>query len=101
MTANATQLAAALAALAALLAEEQTPEKVEAEPETRALPNRTLLTVEEAAQYLGIGRTKTYELVSSGEIESVRIGRLRRVPRAAIDSYAERLISQQISERAA
>ncbi|GAA4828848.1 helix-turn-helix domain-containing protein [Saccharopolyspora rosea] len=101
MTTKATQLAAALASLAALLAEEQSPEPVEAEPEVRTLPDRTLLTVEEAAQYLGIGRTKTYELVKSGEIESVRIGRLRRVPRTAIDAYADRLINQQIGNRAA
>jgi excisionase family DNA binding protein len=33
--------------------------------------------------------------VKSGEIESVQIGRLRRVPRTAIDDYAARLIAQR------
>ncbi|RKT84854.1 DNA binding domain-containing protein, excisionase family [Saccharopolyspora antimicrobica] len=95
MTANTTQLAAALATLAALLVEQPTPETPEAEAKVHTLPGRVLLTVEEAAQQLGIGRTKAYELVKSGEIESVQIGRLRRVPRAAIDGYAARLVSQQ------
>jgi len=38
-----------------------------------------LLTVEEAAQRLRIGRTLGYALAHEGSIESVRIGRLRRV----------------------
>lgn len=52
-----------------------------------------LLTIEEAAQMLNIGRSKTYELVLSGEIESVHIGRLRRVPAAAVEAYVERLLA--------
>src|SRR5262249_41164256 len=39
-----------------------------------------LLTVEEAAQRLRLGRTLVYQLISSGELESVTVGRLRRVP---------------------
>ena len=61
------------------------------------MPERILLTVEEAGQLLGIGRTKTYALVKCGELESVQIGRLRRVPRAAIDDYANKLINQRNS----
>lgn len=55
------------------------------------MPERVLLTVEEAAEQLGIGRTLTYKLISNGEIESIRIGRLRRVPTSAIQDYARRL----------
>lgn len=32
-----------------------------------------------------------YALVSAGEVESVRIGRLRRVPTDALDAYILRL----------
>lgn len=95
MTANTAQLANTLASLAALLAEQQIPETPEPEPPAREMPERILLTVEEAGQLLGIGRTKTYALVKSGELESVQIGRLRRVPRAAIDDYANKLINQR------
>lgn len=50
-----------------------------------------LLTVEEAARRLRIGRTLCFRLVSSGELESVVIGRLRRIPPAALDDYVNRL----------
>jgi excisionase family DNA binding protein len=56
-----------------------------------ARPLRLVLTIEEAAERLGIGRTLMYALVSAGEVESVRIGRLRRVPTDALDAYVLRL----------
>lgn len=46
-----------------------------------------LLTVEEAAERLCIGRTTMYALVSSGAVESVKVGRLRRVPVECVDAY--------------
>jgi len=39
-----------------------------------------LVTVEEGASLLGISRTVMYELLAKGVIESVRIGRSRRIP---------------------
>ncbi|WP_107097579.1 excisionase family DNA-binding protein [Streptomyces sp. WMMB 322] len=50
-----------------------------------------LLTVEEAARRLGIGRTVCYRLISSGELESVTLGRLRKVPAEAVPEYVARL----------
>ena len=50
-----------------------------------------VLTVEEAAQRLRIGRTLMYALIAAGDVESVRIGRLRRVPTDALDDYVLRL----------
>lgn len=52
---------------------------------------RLLLTVDEAADRLGIGRTLMYALVKDGEVESVHIGRLRRIPADALPHYLERL----------
>ncbi|WP_163512422.1 excisionase family DNA-binding protein [Fodinicola acaciae] len=52
---------------------------------------RIVLTVEEAAEQLGIGRTLMYALVKSGEVESVSIGRLRRIPNDALHSYVDRM----------
>ncbi len=54
---------------------------------TNDTAQRLLLTVEEAAQRLRIGRTFMYALVQQGEIESVRIGRLRRIPSDALENY--------------
>jgi len=49
-----------------------------------------VLTVEQAAKRLGIGRTLMYALVTSGDIESVTIGRLRRIPVECITEYLNR-----------
>ncbi|WP_327355021.1 excisionase family DNA-binding protein [Streptomyces sp. NBC_01304] len=54
-------------------------------------PTVALLTVEEAARRLRIGRTLCYRLIGSGELESVPVGRLRRVPPEAVHEYVTRL----------
>lgn len=54
-----------------------------------------LYTVEQAAALLGIGRTKVYELVSSGRLPSVTIGRSRRIRRSALRVYISSL--EQVS----
>jgi excisionase family DNA binding protein len=50
-----------------------------------------LLTVEEAAKCLRLGRTLVYRLISSGELESVKVGRLRRVPAECLPEYVATL----------
>lgn len=50
-----------------------------------------LLKPEEVAECLNIGRSKVYELMRAGALESVRIGSCRRVPRAAVEEYIKRL----------
>jgi excisionase family DNA binding protein len=53
-----------------------------------------LLTVEEAARLLGIGRTTAYALVKTGELESIPLGRLRRIPAECVTEYINRLRAQ-------
>lgn len=50
-----------------------------------------LLTVDEAAERLRIGRSLVYALMKEGELESVRIGRLRRIPVDALPRFLRRL----------
>lgn len=50
-------------------------------------PDRLLLRVEEAAELLGIARTLMYRLLLAGDVESVHVGRLRRVPVDAVRQY--------------
>lgn len=50
-----------------------------------------VLTIEQAAKVLGVGRTLMYGLVMNGEVESVTIGRLRRIPSEALSEYVNRL----------
>jgi excisionase family DNA binding protein len=46
--------------------------------------------MEEAAQALGVGRTLLYSLVVTQQrIASVKIGRMRRVPLAALERFIE------------
>jgi excisionase family DNA binding protein len=53
--------------------------------------NRLLLTSTEAAEALGIGRSKLYELMRAGVVESVLIGTGRRIPADALAAYVARL----------
>lgn len=53
--------------------------------------DRLLCRPEEAAELLGIGRSKFYELMADGVIDSVRIGTCRRIPLAALEEFVERL----------
>lgn len=50
-----------------------------------------LLSVGEVARALGVGRSKTYELIAAGELEVVHIGRCARVPLDSAEAYVERL----------
>jgi excisionase family DNA binding protein len=53
-----------------------------------------LVSVAEAARMLSIGRTAAWELVRKRKIKSVKIGRTRRVPIAAIQDYIQRLMDE-------
>jgi len=50
-----------------------------------------LYTIPEAASALRISRTKLYELLDSGDVESVYIGRSRKIPAEALRIYIDRL----------
>ena len=52
-------------------------------------PEPLLVTPEQAAIRLAICRTKVYELLRKGELESVRIGSSRRIPAAALAEYVQ------------
>lgn len=53
--------------------------------------DRLLLTPQEAADALAVSRTKVFELIRVGAIESVRIGSCRRIPAVALSNYLDRL----------
>ena len=53
--------------------------------------DQLLFRPEEAAKMLGIGRSKLYELLAAGELESVRVGACRRIPRDVLDDFVRRL----------
>ncbi len=55
------------------------------------VPEKLLLTAEEAAAVLGVGRSAIFALVRTGELESLRLGARRRIPTAALHDYVARL----------
>jgi len=57
---------------------------------------KVLLSVKEAAERLSLGRTKAYELIASGQLRSVNIGRARRVPVDALPEFVQSLRSQEV-----
>lgn len=82
------RLAAAIAELAEALAEAARMEAA-AVP---VAPDR-LLSIDEAAATLGLGRTATYGELQAGRLRSVKVGRRRLIPAAAVAEF--------IAERAA
>ena len=48
-----------------------------------------VMTVEDLMPILLIGRNTAYELVRSGEIKSIRVGRQIRIPRDALIAFLE------------
>ncbi len=51
--------------------------------------DQLLLTVSETAKLLRISRNLAYELVARGELPAVRLGRVIRVPRDALDNWVK------------
>ena len=59
-------------------------------------PNhQLLLSVEEAAAVLRLGRTRTYELVMNRKIQSVKVGRRRLVVRGGLLDVVQTLLLEQ------
>lgn len=66
----------------------QEPAAQSAQPTVSAVAE--LISVEDTIALIGIGRTKLYELLSTNEIESVKIGRRTLIRRASLRRYTER-----------
>lgn len=66
---------------------------------TAPIAERTLLTVPEAAEYLGIRNTKAYEMAARNELPGlVRIGRLVKVHKPTLDRWLEEQAASAVSE---
>jgi excisionase family DNA binding protein len=60
-----------------------------AHPKAGTSQVRPTMPISEAARYLGIGRSKLFELVRTNEIPSMRIGRRLLIPTRELDSYIQ------------
>lgn len=48
-----------------------------------------VMTPIEAAHILGIGRNSIYNLLRSGQLKSIRVGKLIKITRAALEEYLQ------------
>ena len=53
------------------------------------LDKETILNIEELCDYLHIGRSVCYQLLSSGKIKAFRIGKMWRIPKSSVLSYIQ------------
>jgi excisionase family DNA binding protein len=52
--------------------------------------SNVLLSVDEAAAALSLGRSAVYDLIMRKELASIKVGRTRRVPVVALHQYVDR-----------
>lgn len=52
---------------------------------------RLLYRVDEAGHRLNLGRTVMYELIRSGRLRSVKVGKLRLIPSSALIEFVDQL----------
>lgn len=64
-------------------------------PMEPATSSPLLLTPAEAARRLSLAESTVYQLLARGELESINIGRARRIPLDALVSYVDRLRREQ------
>jgi excisionase family DNA binding protein len=60
-----------------------------------------LRTIPQVMERLQLGRTSVYTLIRSGQLASVRIGRARRVPEAALEAFIAARQAEEASRGAA
>ena len=65
------------------------------------MTQRLLLNVTEVASLLGCGRTYVYGMIQRGELPIMKLGRLTRVPRCAVEDYVRRCVDDDLAGRSA
>jgi excisionase family DNA binding protein len=59
------------------------------------MSEKLLLTPEEAFQAINIGRAKGFQMLASGELPSIKVGRLRRIPAAELRNWVQKQVEEQ------
>ncbi len=60
-------------------------------------PQRLLLRIPEVAKTLGIGRSKIYELIATGELPTIHVGRAVRISVSTLQKWVEEREQQESS----
>ena len=62
--------------------------------------DKLLVSPEEAAELLGVGRSTVYDLMRTLALPSVKIGRCRRIPVSALRAFVDALALSALSDAA-
>lgn len=54
------------------------------------MPDPICVRVNDAARMIGVGRTKLYELIAAGEVETVKLGKATRITTASLHALVRR-----------
>jgi excisionase family DNA binding protein len=80
----------------------RTGQTTEAEvTETNRHGRKLLYRVQEAAELTSLSRTKLYERIAAGDIESVKCGGTRLIPHDALEDFVARLRSEGVTDAVA
>lgn len=52
---------------------------------------KAALSIEEAQEYLGLGRTKLYSLLKTGKLKALKLGKRTLIRRVDLDIFLENL----------
>ena len=58
------------------------------------MATKLLYRINEAAEVSSISRSRLYELIASGELESVKLGSTRLIPHDALEDFVSKLRSE-------
>jgi excisionase family DNA binding protein len=59
------------------------------------MTHKIALTIAEAAEAIGIGRTKLYELINAGELKRIKLGSRALIRLSDLEAMLERHASEQ------
>ena len=48
-----------------------------------------IMTIDEVVQYLKLGRSKVYSLLTSGELKGMKFGKIWRIPKESVQQYID------------
>lgn len=63
------------------------------------MPARLLHPIGEACEMVGIGRSTIYELIATGTIETVKIGRRTFIAHAELERFVDQLQAESVGSR--
>ena len=62
------------------------------------MAEKLLYGPDEAFKVIGVGRSTGYKLLATGELPSIRIGRLRKIPVAELNRWISEKVSEEREE---